>query len=139
MVVGMLAVWLCAIMMRQLPLFFPRRFSGGLIARTTLTGLAPAWTLFAPQPFGADYHLFVRVRRTDDSVTEWSEPFNYPKACFRNLLWNPSLEVQCALLVVMQRLIDAVQPLSIRPLSPVVTAAPRRATCLRDAYRRDRA
>jgi hypothetical protein len=60
-----------------------------LLRKYDVLGLLPMWWFFAPIPGRHDFHLLLRDRLLNGSVTAWKElPVN-PERHWWNFIWNP--------------------------------------------------
>ena len=52
-------------------------------------GLVPRWTFFAPRPCMSDYHILVRDKLLDGSITSWLEVPIVDDFRLSRMFWNP--------------------------------------------------
>lgn len=75
------------------------------ISRFDIFRLIPIWTFFAPNPGVVDYHLVIRDRRRDGSLSNWAGINIASERHSTNIFWNPQKRPKKIILDVVQSLI----------------------------------
>ncbi|HEY0889238.1 MAG TPA: hypothetical protein VGE38_06465 [Nocardioides sp.] len=88
------------------------------LRRYDVLQLLPIWTFFAPNPGSSDYHVIVRDRCGDGTLTEWRDAMPIPAQTVTSWLWNPKKRQQKVLVDAVSSLAELCAPSSQRGIPP---------------------
>lgn len=88
------------------------------LRRYDVLQLLPIWTFFAPNPGSSDYHVIVRDRRSDGTISEWRDAMPIPAQTATSWVWNPMKRRQKVLVDAVASIAEMCAPTGDRALQP---------------------
>lgn len=101
------------------------------LRRYDVLQLLPIWTFFAPNPGSSDYHVIVRDRFSNGSLTDWRDAMPIPSQTATTWLWNPRKRRQKVLVDAVASVAEMCAPGGDLAIAPEVL---RRALLISSPY-----